>query len=861
MRKITLSVVCVLIMSMLVFAACDGKGESMSISSIKIDDNSVYFVYEIDEFNLSDIKLQVTDNQGTVQLIPLSSDFISDESTALLKTTGQHIITVEYGGKTTQLNLNMVTEKSLFHTTYELALSAGAADTDYQTWLNTIKGDKGEKIQLNVGQIHLQYRYEGETQWIDLLDLSALKGKPGNDGVNGKEIELGIDNGFISWRMQGNLQWNPLFSLSQMQGANGNDGKDGTDGKDGLTPYINENGNWWIGEEDTGVAVLPQERTDTGTDGLYFAMTIIDGQAGYEVISYNMDTIDIVRDIVIPEYLFGVKVISIGNEVFKDNSYLESISIPKSITRIKQSAFYNCNNLKTVTFAQNSELKTIENRAFYKNSSLVNIDIPESLRYIDYEVFYNAPLCNNLILPETLQYVGNAAFSGNQNYNAIYIKVQDTSNWASNWTDKDALQIHMGVKVQDEYIYNYNADGTIRFVGYTGSDKKLIMPSKIENKAVTSVGSYALVGNSTLEGIIFPRSLNTIETYAFIVDRNIAYLLSLSLSYIHIPNTVQVVEQHAFIVDYNYNLKIYLEASELPQGWAERWAVNNSGGAYMHVFSNIGESDLIIEENLHFVIDGSNASVTGTTCRDFEDLNIPSSVQGKTVNRIASFAFKKSLKSLIMPSSITDIDSYAFYGVEIIETLEMGDGIQRIASYAFYDSAAFVFIPKTVALIGEHAFSSGCTLFTPYIERPLGWDSNFANSSTIYWNTKKVLSEKGFTAILKTNDKAAIIAYDEAYNLGTIFIPEKIQGYTVNEIRANAIQISTGNVKVVIPDTIQIIERFGVYLSGGNSRIFVETYNSSTKPSDWNSNWYYTYSSYLYWTNQWQYVEGEPIPN
>ncbi len=35
--------------------------------------------------------------------------------------------------------------------------------------------------------------------------------------------------------------------------TDGKDGKDGADGKDGLTPYIGENGNWWIGDADTGV--------------------------------------------------------------------------------------------------------------------------------------------------------------------------------------------------------------------------------------------------------------------------------------------------------------------------------------------------------------------------------------------------------------------------------------------------------------------------------------------------------------------------------------------------------------------------------------------------------------------------------
>ncbi|MDR0850774.1 MAG: hypothetical protein LBN07_04880 [Christensenellaceae bacterium] len=31
------------------------------------------------------------------------------------------------------------------------------------------------------------------------------------------------------------------------------DGKDGVNGQDGLTPYVGENNNWWIGETDTGV--------------------------------------------------------------------------------------------------------------------------------------------------------------------------------------------------------------------------------------------------------------------------------------------------------------------------------------------------------------------------------------------------------------------------------------------------------------------------------------------------------------------------------------------------------------------------------------------------------------------------------
>ena len=37
------------------------------------------------------------------------------------------------------------------------------------------------------------------------------------------------------------------------QGEQGLPGQDGEDGQDGLTPSIGENGNWWIGDTDTGI--------------------------------------------------------------------------------------------------------------------------------------------------------------------------------------------------------------------------------------------------------------------------------------------------------------------------------------------------------------------------------------------------------------------------------------------------------------------------------------------------------------------------------------------------------------------------------------------------------------------------------
>lgn len=52
-------------------------------------------------------------------------------------------------------------------------------------------------------------------------------------------------------------------SCTSQTGEKGEKGDTGEAGADGLTPFIGENGNWWIGDTDTGV----KARGEDGKDG------------------------------------------------------------------------------------------------------------------------------------------------------------------------------------------------------------------------------------------------------------------------------------------------------------------------------------------------------------------------------------------------------------------------------------------------------------------------------------------------------------------------------------------------------------------------------------------------------------------
>jgi hypothetical protein len=61
-----------------------------------------------------------------------------------------------------------------------------------------------------------------------------------------------------------------LVIVNPMLGSTGSQGETGEDGTDGQSPYIGENGNWWIGDQDTGVVANAELEPDSPFDDLSF---------------------------------------------------------------------------------------------------------------------------------------------------------------------------------------------------------------------------------------------------------------------------------------------------------------------------------------------------------------------------------------------------------------------------------------------------------------------------------------------------------------------------------------------------------------------------------------------------------------
>lgn len=89
-------------------------------------------------------------------------------------------------------------------------------------------GKDGREVEIQNNGTAIQWRYVGESEWKDLVQLADLKGEKGDQGEPGLQGEKGDP------------------------GEPGQKGDPGDPGSDGVTPEIGENGNWYIGDSDTG---------------------------------------------------------------------------------------------------------------------------------------------------------------------------------------------------------------------------------------------------------------------------------------------------------------------------------------------------------------------------------------------------------------------------------------------------------------------------------------------------------------------------------------------------------------------------------------------------------------------------------
>ena len=100
-------------------------------------------------------------------------------------------------------------------------------------------------MDLRVADGYVQYSTDGGSTWKNLIAMAELKGDPGAPGKDGHSP-------VVTATKSGKTTTISVDGAAIATINDGADGAPGSRGSDGITPTIGENGNWYLGETDTG---------------------------------------------------------------------------------------------------------------------------------------------------------------------------------------------------------------------------------------------------------------------------------------------------------------------------------------------------------------------------------------------------------------------------------------------------------------------------------------------------------------------------------------------------------------------------------------------------------------------------------
>ena len=187
--------------------------------------------------------------------------------------------------------------------------------------------------------------------------------------------------------------------------------------------------------------------------------------------------------------------------------YIQSITIPATVTEIDDSAFEDCRSLKSIIFegeetpqgaphraaAEGSALWRIGNWAFYNCHQLEYLTIPEGVTEVGDAAFYGCAYLEDMTLPSTVQEIGDNGFALCAKLQKIHVKATTPPTIkAKTFFD---VNRHIPVYVPDEVVDAYKDDPYWSEFDIQGESKA---PSAVDNIPSVVTNTQKIMRNGQL---------------------------------------------------------------------------------------------------------------------------------------------------------------------------------------------------------------------------------------------------------------------------------------------------------------------------------------------------------------------------
>lgn len=151
------------------------------------------------------------------------------------------------------------------------------------------------------------------------------------------------------------------------------------------------------------VCAVPVSAAEVGYGNLYFIVNNDNFTA--QLSTYEGTD----AKVVIPEEVHGYKVTSIAPRVFYENSAIEQVEIPDTVTSIGLYAFAFCSNLKSVSLG--SSVTDLGDSVFMNCTSLESAEINCNIDMLPRSTFDRCSSLTDVTLSDSIQSLGSRAFA------------------------------------------------------------------------------------------------------------------------------------------------------------------------------------------------------------------------------------------------------------------------------------------------------------------------------------------------------------------------------------------------------------------------------------------------------------------
>ena len=519
-----------------------------------------------------------------------------------------------------------------------------------------------------------------------------------------------------------------------------------------------------------------QESAAIGLMQVQAAQTTYNYTVGNSTYTYTIltdDTIKITKykgtdeSIVIPSEIDGKKVTVIGSSAFYGFKSLKNIEIPDGITSIENYAFCQCWSITSLSVPES--VTSIGTGAFRFCGDLKEIKLPSNLTVLsdslfgadanlEYITFGDAEKTDTVIIPETVQKIGNYVF------------------------------------MNCEKIKNIKLPANLKSIGKTCFQGCISLTGLFIPQSVESIGGGIFGDCDALQSVeIEDENNNFIFKDGILYDVKNGILVSAVNSLI--PEKV-IVDECTKTIDYSAFADCNnLYEIEIPQGVV-----------------NIGEKAFARLDHLKNIdIPDSVTNITTLAfyrCNGLVSVQVPGSV---TAIKNGTFRECNNLKKVILNEGITGIEQYAFYDCELLEEISIPGTVTTVGNSAFYrcKNLKNIEIPEGVTKIDGSAF-----IFCSSLEQIKLPQSLVSIGSGAFDNCTSLISvELPDNAIISSD------TFKECKNLSDIVISDTNNNYIVkngilynkNMTRILCYPAGIKDTEFSVPDTVKTIGDFAFY--------------------------------------------------